>query len=727
MDISFEEDAGVLSDSDEELFEIDLGLEGGLLEEAKDLIVRHDDITSFNAIVLNKQYIRYLGMLQKKISALIELCDKRYDAIEELINSRESSAGGERKRCTKWQSAKYFGYPFFKTPAGKRAPDNEDHTERLKRRELIPMDFLYMKKRNWTLLDQKLLLDGVKSAMSNFHAGRIYKAIKVLERRRKHPGRLTKIESLMKEGRRVEEMSFSSLWVCVKDCSDFRVDWELVSLQDVKGRHKAIECEAMWRLHLSPQLKRSLWTTEEEDVLLNAVEEVGDNDWAQIAEKVEGRSEFQCFVHYQANFGISGRIEFKKKFTPEEDERLLELVERHRFGDTICWTTVGSEFETRTKHTLYKRYHYTLKPNINHGRFTPEEDCMLMAAIEQYGMNLSKIVRDVMPNRTVPQLRSRYRNSLLCVGNNNIWTQEEDEALMRYADDDNKTWAEIANILQTHNRISCRTRYITIRKFLELHPRKRIKDVPRKHRRLTTSVTRDNWKQKIVELQSKAPPKEEENKDPFKETSAFDQKFFRLLYTTFDYKFGEELQPQRPITNGLFHLARMLNFNVTRSQVDFVQENFTKVQKECLQSIAGRSLPILPAFWTNMCLPVSWSTLAAFRGIAATLALDKSSKKPSKMVSTRAPEVEEFKRRFRKMFYWTALLSRLTCRAERTERAAEDEPEASTSASDERLEFVVEYSGQEYVIKEVSSQKRSTVKTESDTSSSPKRLKHNAD
>uniref|UniRef100_A0A1B0DKC1 snRNA-activating protein complex subunit 4 n=1 Tax=Phlebotomus papatasi TaxID=29031 RepID=A0A1B0DKC1_PHLPP len=680
-----------LSDSDDDCFTIDLNEIGGsLLNEAKDLIVKHDDITPYNAMQLNQRYIKYLEILRKKVQSLIELCDKRYNKIDEIFQNRKALST-EPKRNAKWQSVRCYGYPFFKTQTGKKAPENEDHIARKARGEMVPLDFVYMKKKNWTLLDQKDILDGVKSNMITFHNQRVQRAIRVLQRRRKHPNRLGKIESLEKEAENVSSMSFPELWECVKDCEDFKVDWDLVSLR-IGSRHQPNECEAMWRLHLNPELRRGFWLTEEEDDLLNAVEEFGENAWDKVASKVGKRSEFQCFVHYQANFGIMARIEFKKKFTPEEDEKILELVEKYRFGDSICWTRVGSEFVTRTKHTLYKRYQYTLKPNINHDRFTVEDDCVLMAAIEEYGTNFSKIVKEVMPNRTVPQLRSRYKNSLMFVGNNNIWTVDEDEALM-----------------------SCRTRYVTIKKFLEANPRKTVQDVPRKFRRLTTTVTRDNWKQKIVELQQN---KSEIDEDPLREASVIDKKFFKLFLTTYDYHFGEELKPQRTIKNNLFHISKILDMRVTKCQVDAVKDNFSENQLKHIRSITERSFPKELEFWKTLCLPVSWSTIVAFRGIAATLAFEKPVSKTA-MISTNVPEVREFKERFRKMFYWTALLSRLAhpvTQSNDAEVQEENDPEASCSTTlpqeatiipDDlnNLEYVIEYSGDEYVIKQVSPKK----------------------
>ncbi|GAB0093060.1 hypothetical protein DMENIID0001_081120 [Sergentomyia squamirostris] len=702
--------------SEEEPVEIDVSYIGSILNAAKDVLLEHQDIDPYNAIQINQKYINYLTALRERVVHLITMCSERGKEIDEILENKDNVPEKRKKKLTKWQGARAYGYPFFKNRFGKRPADNEDQKAMVARGELIPRDFVYMKKKNWTLMDQKNLLDGIKSSMKKFHKGRIQQAISVLKRRRQQEGRLEKINNLLKGQNTLDEISFMNLWKYVKDCEDFKVNWDDVSEVYVKQRHTAGECEAMWSLHLRPELKRTLWTLEEEDEMLNAVQEVGEHNWEEVAERVEGRSAFQCFVQYQANFGISARLDYKKKFTPEEDERILELVEKYRFGNAICWTRLGSEFENRSKHSIYKRYHYTLKENIIRGRFSNEEDCILMAAIEQYGMNFSRIVREVMPNRTVPQLRNRYQNSLMFVGNNNKWTAQEDELLMKLADDDNKTWSEIAKILRTHNRISCRTRYFTIRKFLDANPTKAVSDVPKKHRRLTTEVTLSNWKEKIVELQSEPV---EKKTDPYEKTSQIDQRYFNFFYPAYDFHLGEMLQPLKPITNNLFHMSKILNVQLTKSQLNMVQHHLTKNQFDSLCAISGRSVSSSCTYSNNTCLPVSWNTIVAFRGVAATLAITKTTTS-SQNPSTASPEVEEFKRRFRKMFYWTAMLSQVKMNLEGDKETQEASTEASTEVvsvpegpscsrepstheededNDEMMELVIEADGQSFVVK----------------------------
>lgn len=110
----------------------------------------------------------------------------------------------------------------------------------------------------------------------------------------------------------------------------------------------------MWFGYLQPTLNRSPWTPAEEDKLLNAANDFGEQNWAEIAKHVDNRSPYQCFVHYQTKFN---KKNFQKyvRWTPEQDKDLLELVEKYRIGNIIPWTKIMEKTPGRTKPQVYNR------------------------------------------------------------------------------------------------------------------------------------------------------------------------------------------------------------------------------------------------------------------------------------------------------------------------------------------------------------------------------------
>lgn len=110
----------------------------------------------------------------------------------------------------------------------------------------------------------------------------------------------------------------------------------------------------MWYGYLMPSLNRKPWTPAEEDKLLNAANDFEQQDWVEIAKAVEGRSAYQCFVHYQTKFNSKNVLK-NVRWTPEEDKRLMECVEKYRIGNIIPWTKVMEHCSGRSKPQLYNR------------------------------------------------------------------------------------------------------------------------------------------------------------------------------------------------------------------------------------------------------------------------------------------------------------------------------------------------------------------------------------
>lgn len=109
-----------------------------------------------------------------------------------------------------------------------------------------------------------------------------------------------------------------------------------------------------------PTLNRKPWTPDEEDKLLNAAIEFGEQNWPKIAETLENRSMYQCFVHYRTVF--SGKDSQRNvRWTAEEDEMLINYVDKYRIGNIIPWTKVMEHFIGRTKIQVYNRFDYTLQ------------------------------------------------------------------------------------------------------------------------------------------------------------------------------------------------------------------------------------------------------------------------------------------------------------------------------------------------------------------------------
>ena len=68
------------------------------------------------------------------------------------------------------------------------------------------------------------------------------------------------------------------------------------------------------------------WTTEEDEILQEAVSENGGKNWKKISESLPGRTDVQCLHRWQK---VLNPNLIKGPWTDEEDRMVLHLVEKN--------------------------------------------------------------------------------------------------------------------------------------------------------------------------------------------------------------------------------------------------------------------------------------------------------------------------------------------------------------------------------------------------------------
>ncbi|XP_037255593.1 snRNA-activating protein complex subunit 4 isoform X3 [Falco rusticolus] len=97
-----------------------------------------------------------------------------------------------------------------------------------------------------------------------------------------------------------------------------------------------------WTKSVDPSLRKGPWTPEEDALLLTAVKKYGERDWYKIRTEVPGRSDAQCRDRYLKALHCDVK---KGKWSLEEEEQLIELVQKHGLGH---WSKIASELPHRT-------------------------------------------------------------------------------------------------------------------------------------------------------------------------------------------------------------------------------------------------------------------------------------------------------------------------------------------------------------------------------------------
>ncbi|KAI0651537.1 hypothetical protein C8Q79DRAFT_933915 [Trametes meyenii] len=143
------------------------------------------------------------------------------------------------------------------------------------------------------------------------------------------------------------------------------------------------------------------WTTYEDNLLIQAVAIHGENDnWKVVALSVPGRTNKACRKRWLHS--LSPNVK-KTAWTPEEDQLLLSLYAIHG----TKWSVIARNIPGRTDDACSKRYREALDPSLKRDDWTVEEDSKLMEAYSRLGGKWGLIGQEL--SRSGLGCRNRWR------------------------------------------------------------------------------------------------------------------------------------------------------------------------------------------------------------------------------------------------------------------------------------------------------------------------------
>lgn len=288
-----------------------------------------------------------------------------------------------------------------------------------------------------------------------------------------------------------------------------------------------------------------------------------------------------------------------------------------------------------------------------------------MAAVKEYGQNFQIFPPNLLPGRTSVQIRNRYNNVLKHVGQRDHWAMEHDQRLMdlvmKYGESD---WAKIAQELGSHNRTSCRSRYNTIKKFLQKNPNSTVENVPRRKRAFSTNVTADNWMETIIREKHRDLGLIEINEYNERRTfagivkSPLGMDFYDYFRFSFNFQYGQRHVAPAEFMRSLSAANKILNSS-------HVEEDFKNSMRSDYTDLSNvqRQITNEKTFNSNCLFPIDYNTIVGLRGLTIlfeskderTSAPEQSQRK-SEIISH--PSLDLFKQRFLSIFKNTALLAK---------------------------------------------------------------------
>lgn len=220
----------------------------------------------------------------------------------------------------------------------------------------------------------------------------------------------------------LSKLSFVSV-VEAAAAAGLQVDWVQISEAHLPSRFPE-DCLFQWNAHLHPMISKAPWSDEETRRLFCLAERGGNCNWQEIAIDLgTGRTPSQCLSRF-----VRSRPEHKSsKWSNEDDSTLRNAVALIGEGH---WQAVANCLLNRTGQQCLHRWRKVLNPTIRKGKWTLEEDEMLLNAVVQCSKPLSwSQVSVFVRGRTDVQCRERYCNVLNPSLQKQPWTLEEDKLL----------------------------------------------------------------------------------------------------------------------------------------------------------------------------------------------------------------------------------------------------------------------------------------------------------
>ncbi|KAI8077723.1 Homeodomain-like protein [Halteromyces radiatus] len=151
------------------------------------------------------------------------------------------------------------------------------------------------------------------------------------------------------------------------------------------------------------------WSQKEDDLLIEAIKKYGCHKWSLISQSIPGRTPAQCSTRWHG--ALNSKVH-KGRWSTEEDDILLDAVRNYLNQDAFTtnnlpWNLIAEQIPHRTGIQCQSRWTEALDPAVRKGRWSKEEDELLRQAVHQLGCCWIRVA-GCIPSRTQRQCRTRW-------------------------------------------------------------------------------------------------------------------------------------------------------------------------------------------------------------------------------------------------------------------------------------------------------------------------------
>ncbi|KAJ2890127.1 hypothetical protein IWW38_004303, partial [Coemansia aciculifera] len=154
-----------------------------------------------------------------------------------------------------------------------------------------------------------------------------------------------------------------------------------------------------------------------------------------------------------------------------EEDRLLMVGVRVYGPNTESWPRIAMLVPGRTNKSCRKRWFHSLDPSLHKGPWTSEEDALLRQRVMQFPSQWSRVAEGIT-GRTDDQCAKRWRESLDPEIDRGKWRPEEDRLLLDKYGEFGTQWQKIATFFNGRPGLHCRNRWRKIQRIISQKEKK---------------------------------------------------------------------------------------------------------------------------------------------------------------------------------------------------------------------------------------------------------------
>ncbi|CAB3408608.1 unnamed protein product [Caenorhabditis bovis] len=432
--------------------------EGASSSSQQDCFIECADISG--VIAVNEAYMEVLKSIIDSMEGLLRENLEKQRLLKEEMQNMSTCESSKRK-----VPVHQYMPPYFKDENGMCPPLSAEGRLKL---EMNIFDPLMKEEKKWTPAELKTLREAVRESLISimvqpFVSKRdvLVSKLKAANMNTTNAERAQWTHELEETIRKINYLRERREEEVITPSADYsKVAWNEIANVNFKGTRTEWAVRTKWLNEMSPKWNKGPWTVAEVERLRELRESPRFVSWPMLAMALDTRrTPFQCLEKYKSEVALQS-----KEWTQEEDQKLITLTSLLSKNGNIQWDKVAQFMPGRTRQQVRTRFSHTLDTDVKHGRWTDQEDLLLICSVSRHGARDWSKVAQAVPGRNDSQCRERWCNVLNRPANiSEIFTFAEDEKLLYTIKVFGKgNWTKCAQFFKKKTPKQLRRRYIQL-------------------------------------------------------------------------------------------------------------------------------------------------------------------------------------------------------------------------------------------------------------------------